>query len=301
MRVLLCVDDDPVLGAVVAAAEQLVATSKWDELIVFHVVPTAPLSLIHRGQATPPSADAFMSTVAGQLSHLPATVETMLAGGDAAEAIVRAADDHDVDLIVIGARGEHREFPVGSVSQKVVALADADVLAVRECETEPGFRALIAVDGSQGSDAAITSFSNKLQAQRAQIHVVHVIESLPLLWEVGSHLESVAAPLVRHAESLLSHARSLLAARGLDAECEWLHGPPASRILELARSRRCSLIVVGSHGHARLAELLLAPLTQRILRYAPCSVLCARGWSPEWAALTSEWFPENAEPSAGLA
>ena len=137
VRVLLCVDDDPVLDAVLAAIDWSVETTKWDELLVLHVVPKAPLLLTKKGHDPRAGVDAFLSSVVKRLSHLPVTIETMLAAGDPAESIVRTADRNEVDLIVMGARGESHDFPVGSVSQKVAYLAETDVLVVRACEASP--------------------------------------------------------------------------------------------------------------------------------------------------------------------
>ena len=86
--------------------------------------------------------------------------------------------------------------PVGSVSQKVVSLADTDVLVVRDCPRDEdagkqGVRTLLTVDGSNGSEAGITSFMNKLQAERTEIRLIHIIESLPTLWAVGSRPDGV--------------------------------------------------------------------------------------------------------------
>lgn len=302
VRVLLCVDNDPVLDAVVAAVDALIDVSKCDEVCVFHVVPSWPPFLVDRRHDPRTVGESIVTTVAERLSSLPARVRTVVATGAPAEAIARAAETDDMDLVVMGARGTTGEFPVGSVSQKVVSISDSDVLVVRPSEAPlTDFRTLITVDGSRASEAGITSFANKLRAARADIHLVHVIESMPSLWEVGSREHEVSEPLVRHAEELLARAASLLAARGLDAECEWHHGSPAERILHIARHRKCALIVIGSRGHSQLRQLLLGPMTQRILRHAPCTVLCARAWSPEWAALTSEWSSDGAEPQIGMA
>lgn len=302
VRVLLCADDDPVLDAVLTVLEAFVDMTKWDEVFVLHVVPASPLVVVQEGRDPHADVAAFVSSVAERLSRSRARVETLVASGDPAESIARTADANEVDLIVMGARGDRSHFHVGSVSQKVVSITDCDVLVVRDCGAPLSeFRTLITVDGSQGSEAAIASFSTKLRASRATIHLVHVIESLPSLWEVGSREHALSEPLVHHAEALLARAASLLAARGLEADCEWRHGSPAQHIIDIARQRECALIVIGSRGHSGLAQLLLGPLTQRILRHAPCTVLCARAWSPEWAALTSEWSSESAEPQIGMA
>ena len=300
MRVLLCVDDDVVLDAVLAAADWSVETTKWDEVFVFHVGPR----LTAIGEGTQARIDAFLSKVTERLSHLPVELDAVAATGDPAEAIVRAADDYEVDLIVMGARGANDDFPVGSVSQKVVTLSDCDVLVVRAArgrDPSDGFGAIVAVDGSHGSEAGIDSFITKLRAQRATIRLVHVVESMPSLWAVGSGEESLSRSLIEHAEALLARAASRFEVRGLEANTEWCRGSAAAQILDSARRYESELIVVGSRGHSRLTQLVLGSMTQRILRHAPCSVLCARAWAPESVALRSGWLSEDQEPQLGMA
>ena len=187
----------------------------------------------------------------------------------------------------MGALGAQRDFLMGSVSQKVVALATTDVLVVRPPISEDpaearkltdGFRALVAVDGSKGSEAGIDSFAFKLRASAAAISLVHVVESLPALRELGSAQDRFETRAARHAESLLERALGRLGRHGLEAECECRRGSPAAQILEVARERETDLIVVGSRGHAGLREMVLGTITQRVLRHAPCSVFCGTGW-----------------------
>jgi nucleotide-binding universal stress UspA family protein len=52
---------------------------------------------------------------------------------------------------------------------------------------------------------------------------------------------------------------------------------PAEAILEQAREDGSSLIAVGSHGMGFVEHLLLGSVSERVARYAPCSVLVARG------------------------
>ncbi|HSF18091.1 MAG TPA: universal stress protein [Vicinamibacteria bacterium] len=305
MRVLLCVDEDPVLDSVLAAFDWSIATGKRDELLVLHVSGQAPLFLASRDAKPRKDTEALFSRVADRLSHLPFGIKKVTARGEPAHAIVRVAEEHEVDLIVIGARGERRDFLLGSVSEKVVSLADTDVLVVRardgEDKTERSFHALVAVDGSAGSEAGIGSFVEKLRAPQAEIRLVHVIDALPGLWEVGSMEGPFSASLAGHARDVLSRALDLLRRRGLDAECEWRHGSPATQILDVARTGRADLIVVGSRGQSKLRGLLLGTITQRVVRHAPCSVLCARGFAPESAALSAPWFCDDLRPGTGLA
>ena len=61
-------------------------------------------------------------------------IETEIGAGEASEGILRAADAHDADMIVLGARGlsELKGLIMGSVSHKVLNLTRRPCLIVRE-------------------------------------------------------------------------------------------------------------------------------------------------------------------------
>lgn len=305
MKIVLCVDDDPVLDAVLLSLESYVELSNWDEVVLAHVVSPHPLFLV--GADVPPmtAARAFLSRVASRLEHLPSSVEPLVVRGEPAQEIARVADEAAADLIVMGALGERRDFLMGSVSQKVVAMADVDVLVARGAgdgeagarrEPPARFRALVALDGSLGSEAGLDAFTRKLRVKRARIHLIHVSESTPSLWPVG-----FTVSFAQQAQEVLARARRLLEHRGLEAECEWRQGSPAGQILDVAREDGTDVIVIGSRGHSGIRGRVLGGITQRILRHAPCSVFCARAWAPESAELPSGWSSEEWEPGVGLA
>ena len=56
-------------------------------------------------------------------------------------------------------------------------------------------------------------------------------------------------------------------------------GSPSRRRVAVAaaKSERCDLIVVGSHGRSGLAKLLLGSVASHVVTHAPCSVLVVKG------------------------
>jgi nucleotide-binding universal stress UspA family protein len=53
-------------------------------------------------------------------------------------------------------------------------------------------------------------------------------------------------------------------------------GKPFVEIIRAAQEIKADLIVMASHGHSRLAEILLGSTTDRVVQRAPCSVLVVR-------------------------
>jgi nucleotide-binding universal stress UspA family protein len=75
-----------------------------------------------------------LADAAAVLGETGRPVERLVSEGDPAREIVRIAEDRDVDLVVVGARGlgALERFLLGSVSETVLHHAGRPVLIVRE-------------------------------------------------------------------------------------------------------------------------------------------------------------------------
>jgi nucleotide-binding universal stress UspA family protein len=82
----------------------------------------------------PADADAVLADAAAVLGETGRPVEQLVSEGDPAREIVRIAEDRDVDLVVVGARGlgTLERLLLGSVSETVLHNAARPVLIVRE-------------------------------------------------------------------------------------------------------------------------------------------------------------------------
>lgn len=62
-----------------------------------------------------------------------------------------------------------------------------------------------------------------------------------------------------------------------------LEGEPAAEIVDLATKEATDLILMSSHGRTGLRRALLGSTAEKVLRNAPCAVLCVKQGSPEFA------------------
>jgi nucleotide-binding universal stress UspA family protein len=81
----------------------------------------------------------------------------------------------------------------------------------------------------------------------------------------------------RRARQAAEEAASPLRERGVAVVVRVRRGNPGDAILEQAREDGAHLIVVGSHGKGAVQRLLVGSVSERVARYAHCSVLVARG------------------------
>jgi nucleotide-binding universal stress UspA family protein len=135
--ILIALDGSELADRVIQTLQELVL-AKETKLILCHVFPT-PESEMELPADRPHSESPTLSyfQVEKQLQsyqeQLPLHSELELVNGDPAEEIIRLANIHKSDLIVIGSRGltGMTKIVQGSVSSQVVEEAGCSVLVVK--------------------------------------------------------------------------------------------------------------------------------------------------------------------------
>ena len=143
VKKILCPTDfsGPARECIQSAAEM--ASHFGAELIVLHVVPVIPtlppdpnyvFKIPEYEQFLHADAEKHLREIRDALAAKNVNVRTMLSHGSAAEEIVATAKNEKVDLIVIATHGSTgwQRLVFGSVTEKVVRLAECPVLTVRE-------------------------------------------------------------------------------------------------------------------------------------------------------------------------
>jgi nucleotide-binding universal stress UspA family protein len=130
---------------------------------------------------------------------------------------------------------------------------------------------VVATDGSEHGDRAVTTAHRLAVESRARVVVVHVKELL-----LGKSAGYPVAADERDLEAKIEQQISNMKAAGVDAELREhaiVLGGPAPLIAGDAEQVGADLIVAGTHGHNPVVGLLLGSVTQRLLSIAPCPVL----------------------------
>jgi nucleotide-binding universal stress UspA family protein len=136
---------------------------------------------------------------------------------------------------------------------------------------------LIAIDGSEFSQAALSSVIARPWNTGTEIKVLHVVEppSLFIGREMGAYdpeFETIWKALREQAKDLVEKAAAKLRAAGFQVATELVEGDPKSQIIDAANEWHADMIVLGSHGWSRLNRFLMGSVSEGVVRHAHCSV-----------------------------
>ena len=141
---------------------------------------------------------------------------------------------------------------------------------------------LVAIDFSQVTERMINVVERMPGRDDAEVFLLHVAAPDPdfVGYEAGPDVvrDQVAAELRRERDELHSLAERLRAG-GLPTTAIMVPGSTADTIFEQAEKRGAELIVIGTHGHGAMFDLLFGSISEQVLRRAslPVLVVPARG------------------------
>lgn len=280
-------------------ARDLLARLPWPDGTRFNVVcalePRGELFAAPWMAPSPPELDSVESEL---LRHADVTLEDaertlerpgrdlerLTLRGRPGSAIVEEARAWKADLVVLGNRGHGpiASMVLGSVSAEVVDHAPCPVLVVREDAISS---VVFAEDGSDGAARARRVLATWPILHGLPVDVVSVAETA-MPWSAGMAAglyDEVVASYSKDVEAAREATRALahrsadeLRTTGLATIPYVVEGDPAHAIVEFARSRPASLVVVGTRGHGGLARLILGSVARNVLLHAAGSVLVVR-------------------------
>ncbi len=206
--------------------------------------------------------------------------------GSPAKELLAAVTEHQINLVVMGAKGVDDASPdgLGSVAQKVSRYAPCHVLVARQ----PGIRmrrVLVALDNGSAARSVLDYVATAPWLAHSTLTLTHVVEDRYLHESriaasqfAGSeaYLRRLQSTLLREGQDFLSQQVDILKEKGLKAGTLVLEGEPATVIQDRAGTGGFDLVVMGSKGHHGLAHFLMGSTSQQVLRHAGASVLLVR-------------------------
>jgi len=310
MKILLAVDGSEYGFAAVEEA----ARRPWPEGSVVRIVsvaeiplPTTPWAMPmpagsyeewervfeERSEANTAEAMARFGEIAG--SQTEVTAKTLK--GDAKAAILDEAEHWGADLIIVGTHGYNalERFWLGSVSRAILSHAKCSVEIVRLREAQEasgkGIRILLAVDGSEFSDAAVEEVANRPWPRGSEVQVVSAVHlpftPTPETWALpDSYYSNLEKTTREQSESATGRAIARLRESNAGREIPLTLtsatpiGHAEETIIETAKTWGADLVVLGSHGYRGFTRFLLGSVSQAVAAHAPCSVEIVRQQAP---------------------
>lgn len=142
-------------------------------------------------------------------------------------------------------------------------------------------RILVPIDGSPTSQRGLTEALALAKRLDAAVVLLHVVDAYPMMIEMATSTtwDRISEGLRQMGRTTLEAAHAAATKQGVPCESV-LEDVAAARvadvIVEQAKSRRCELIVMGTHGRRGAGRALLGSDAELVLRLSPVPVLLVR-------------------------
>lgn len=133
---------------------------------------------------------------------------------------------------------------------------------------------LVPVDGSEGSDRAVTQAIAMAEACEAKLNFLYVANINQLA--INACLSDAILEAVTKAGNVILERVMEMVPTGIAKEAFSETGSPAVVILDFAAERRPDLIVMGSRGLGVVKGVLLGSVSQYVVEQSKCPVLVVK-------------------------
>lgn len=197
--------------------------------------------------------------------------------GNRADAILSKAQALKVDLIVLGSKNAASKgrYKSGTTVEDVVRNAKQSVLV---CKNEKISKILCGIDGSPSSAKALKwaiELAHRFDAKLTILFVISKLSASALGMEEKEILQEEANIEKENAHKIEEFLKKFdFSTVDVDKQFRW--GVPSHVLLDAAEDFEYDMIVIGAKGHSRLHHVLMGSTAEKILRFAPCSLMVVR-------------------------
>lgn len=135
---------------------------------------------------------------------------------------------------------------------------------------------LTPVDFSSATRGVLNAAIELARGADGKIVLLHSVQPPVITTDYGLSVEVMRETLElteTAARRQLAHLEKLVASKGIGVVSRLGSGFAAGNILDAARKLRAAYVVLGSHGHSAVYDLLVGSTTQAVLKKAPCPVV----------------------------
>lgn len=279
-KILLCSDLSPASEILIRCAREM-KNLGIEEVILGHVIYVAHTPGLDGGLAG--EARPVLEQQKEFLEKQGIKVIIEMPVGIPAHALNDLAEKHDVSAIVIGSHGWGITalIALGSVSSKLLQITERPVLLARkklledeeEClrECRNIFeQVLYPTDFSDTSERAFAYVETVVSALKCPVTLMHVRDRTKVTSYLSHRLEELQRLDLARLERMKTRLTKLGAAQ---VTIEATVGTPGDRIVERAKAKDCSLIIMGSRGKGITREILLGSVAHHVARHAERIIL----------------------------
>ena len=136
---------------------------------------------------------------------------------------------------------------------------------------------LLAVDGSEYSRRMLDYITTHSKSfGESTFTAAYTVPQISLRATALVGVDGARDYYAEEANAVLDPIRELLTDRGVQADCVYRIGQPASEIASMAEGENFDLVVMGSHGHNALKSLVLGSVATQVLAACKVPVLIVR-------------------------
>jgi nucleotide-binding universal stress UspA family protein len=225
-------------------------------------------------------------------------VETCVRHGVAFSQIDAAANEHDVNVIVIGAGKltDAGHFYLGTTAGRLRRKANKPVWVVSPNASPQIDKILCPVDFSSASARALKNAIHLARGLSAELTVASVLQSLTNYYEqpvdADTEVDKEDLPLQTRAREMDRFLQDF-DLHGITVHKVLSRGKPHREIVRLARDQGMKLIVMGSIGRTGVARILIGGIARKVAQQMPCSIITVRSNEPIRLSLEREVVAVN--------
>ncbi len=135
---------------------------------------------------------------------------------------------------------------------------------------------LVPIDFSAVTEDVIATAISFAQAFQGKVFLINVVQPPVVTSEFALPVEVLQEAMTageNAAKTKLDVSVGKFRSANIPCEAHVVHGPGVTMILEEANNVRADYIIMGSHGHGRIYDLLVGSTASGVIKKAKCGVI----------------------------
>lgn len=260
----------------------MLLSQSWQaKLVILHVLEDLDDAdsdpMVPSWRRPPDPASVVAKQVLADIGPLATKADIVIDEGDAAETIVRTAEQKGCDLIVTGvARDElFGRFILGTTVDRLLRSSQQPILIVKKRGRQAYSRIAVAIDFSDSSRHALEAAIRCFPDQALTVFHAYDMPMSGLAIESAAYRRQYQQAVEQEYKTFLTSVKSGETIRQR-ARSFIEFGTPDEVLRRGVRDMGTDLVVVGTEGRGALSEMLIGSVGKHLMAELPCDVLMIR-------------------------